>query len=252
MTVPGTGTPWLRRFHAGAGARLTVVLFPHAGGTANFYREWSAHLPREYAPAVVQYPGRETRFGEPLAERLEDLAAGAAAALEGHLDGPYALFGHSMGALVAYETARRLARGPAGPPVRLFASARRAPGLEGPPSGTHLLDDDGLVAVIEKLGGTPPGLLDDPDLRSLVLPAVRGDYRLIDTYRPVAPEPLDVPITALAGADDPSVTPAEVDRWGGLTTRGHVLEVLPGDHFFPVRYRDEVLRILARDLAGGA
>ncbi|MFL1430753.1 MULTISPECIES: thioesterase II family protein [unclassified Nocardiopsis] len=249
MTVPGTGTPWLRRFHAGPGARLTVVLFPHAGGTANFYREWSAHLPEEYALVVVQYPGRETRFGEPLPERLEDLAEGAAAALEGHLTGPYALFGHSMGSLVAYETARRLAGGPLGPPVRLFASARRAPGLEGSPSGIHLLDDDALVAVIEKLGGTPPGLLDDPDLRSLVLPAVRGDYRLIDAYRPAAPEPLDVPVTALAGADDPSVTPAEVDRWGGFTTRGHVLEVLPGDHFFPVRRRNEVLRILTRDLA---
>ncbi|MEU0489125.1 thioesterase domain-containing protein [Nocardiopsis sp. NPDC006139] len=250
MTVPDTGTPWLRRFHARPGARLTVVLFPHAGGTANFYREWSAGLPEEFASAVVQYPGRETRFGEPLPARLEDLAAGAAAALEGHLTGPYALFGHSMGSLVAYEAARRLADGPLGPPVRLFTSARRAPGREGPASGVHLLDDDGLVAVLEKLGGTPPGLLDDPDLRSLVLPPVRGDYRLVDAYRPAAPEPLDVPVTALAGADDPSVSPAEVDRWGDLTTRGHVLEVLPGGHFFPVRHRAEVLRVLVRDLAG--
>ncbi|MFD6097662.1 thioesterase II family protein [Nocardiopsis flavescens] len=252
MTPPATGTPWLRRFHDRPHARTTLVLFPHAGGTANFYRDWSADLPAEYALAAVQYPGRETRLREPLPERLEDLADGAAAALEGHLTGPYALFGHSMGSLVAYETALRLAAGPLGPPVRLFASARRPPGREGTVSGVHLLDDDGLVAVIEKLGGTPPGLLDDPDLRSLVLPAVRADYRNIAAYRPGDPVPLDVPVTALAGADDPSVAPAEVDGWGAFTTRGHVLEVLPGDHFFPVRRRAEVLRIVARDLAGGA
>ncbi|CAL9373186.1 Thioesterase PikA5 [Nocardiopsis dassonvillei] len=250
MTAPGTGTPWLRRFHTRPRARLTVVLFPHAGGTANFYRDWSADLPEEYALVAVQYPGRETRPDEPLPERLEDLAEGAAAALEGHLAGPYALFGHSMGALVAYETAHRLAAGPLGPPVRLFVSARPAPGSEGPATGTHLLDDDRLVAVIEKLGGTPPGLLDDPYLRSLALPPVRGDYRLLDAYRPVDPAPLDVPVTALAGADDPAAAPAEVDRWGGFTTRGHVLEVLPGGHFFPLRHRAEVLRILVRDLAG--
>ncbi|MDE3721848.1 alpha/beta fold hydrolase [Nocardiopsis sp. N85] len=249
-SVPGTGSPWLRRFHAREGARLTVVLFPHAGGSANFYREWSADLPEEYALLVVQYPGRETRMGEPPVDRMEDLAEGAVAAIEECVSGPYALFGHSMGALVAYESTRRLAKGPLGAPVRLFASARCAPGREGPTAGVHLLDDDGLVAVIEALGGTPPGVLADHGLRSLVLPAVRGDYRLVDTYRPTAPAPVDVPVTALAGADDPSVTPEEVAAWAETTTRGHVLEVLPGDHFFPVRHRAEVLRILARDLAG--
>ncbi|MBB6121107.1 alpha/beta fold hydrolase [Nocardiopsis algeriensis] len=241
-------SPWLRRFHERRGAPLTLVLFPHAGGTANFYRSWSAGLPPWCELWVVQYPGRETRMSEPLVPRMEELADGAAAALAEHLRGPYALFGHSMGSAVAYETARRLSAGPAGGPVHFFASGRSAP-TRPVTSRVHEFDDDALVESVVALGVTPPEVFDVPGFREMVLSVVRNDYRLIETYRPADTPPLEAPVTALAGDDDPLATPDDVKEWAGMTTRGCTVEVLPGGHFFPVRHQDEVLGILARDLA---
>lgn len=245
-------SPWLRCFRVREGATVRLVLFPHAGGSANFYREWVHALPEACELWVVQYPGRENRMAEPLVPRLEDLADGAAAAIHDHLRPPYALFGHSMGALVAYEAARRTAAGPLGGPVRLFASARAAPGRERGDGGgapVHRQSDADLAALIEGLGATPSGVLADPEIRALVLPMVRHDYRLVETYRPALAAALDTPITALAGCDDPTIAPERVKEWAELTTRDFAIDVLPGDHFFPVRHRAETLAVLRRDLA---
>ncbi|WP_262391324.1 thioesterase II family protein [Nocardiopsis sp. CNR-923] len=227
---------------------VVLVLFPHAGGSASFYRGWADLLPEGCELWVVQYPGREDRITEPLVPDMTELADAIAAELAPRLGGPYAVFGHSMGSAVAYETVRRLQEGPAGPPVHLFVSGRRVPSRQ-VRSRVHLLDDDGLVEIIEAMGATPAGILDDPEMRSLVLPVVRNDYRLIETYRPVAVPALDTPTTALAGAEDPTVTPDEVKEWARMTTRGCDIEVLPGGHFFPVHQRARVIETILRALA---
>jgi surfactin synthase thioesterase subunit len=210
------------------------VCFPHAGGAAS----WYAPLARLLAPAVdvvaVQYPGRQDRLSEPCLDSitaLRDAVVAQLLAAPGWLDRPVALFGHSMGAVVAYEVARTLEHDHGRPPRALFVSGRRAPSTHRVEQ-VHLGGDAALLREVARLGGTPPELLDDPDVHDLVLPALRGDYRAIETYawRP-GPEP-GGPLWALVGDDDPVTTPAEAAAWRPHTSGLFERRVFPGRHFY--------------------
>ena len=239
---------WFRRPSPAPGARVRLVCFPHAGGAASFYARW----PRLAGPLVevlcVQYPGREEREGEPFAGSVEEIAAGVAAELDGPVAGsgraaaPVALFGHSLGAVVAYETARRLRAAPR----HLFASGRPAPD-EPETSTLHLGGDDALLTELRRLGGTPEELLADPVVRSLVLSRLRADYRLNELYRHAGGPPLDAPVTALLGGSDPEVDAERAERWKAHTSAAFDTEVFPGDHFYLAEREEEVVAaVLAR------
>ncbi|MEV4615572.1 alpha/beta fold hydrolase [Kitasatospora sp. NPDC049258] len=237
---------WIRRFHPGADAPVRLVCFPHAGGAASYWHPLSAALSPAVEVLAVQYPGRQDRFFETPLTSLTELAAEALAAL-GEQDGrPLALLGHSMGATVAYEAARHLEAGGRGC-ARLFVSGRRAPHLRRP-EAAHLLDDDGLVAHLTALDGTDTGLLADPEIRALALPAVRADYAALSGYLPGPAEPLRCPVTALVGDADPVTAVADAGAWERYTAAGFDLEVLPGGHFYLNGRQDEIAAVISRRL----
>ncbi|WP_205669314.1 thioesterase II family protein [Amycolatopsis suaedae] len=238
MTITENTTTWLRRYHPAPRSTRRLVCFPHAGGSASFFHPVSAR----FAPAVdvvaVQYPGRQDRRHEPCVEDIRLLADLIAEELRAQPAKPTAFFGHSMGAAVAFETAWRLERADHGPAV-LLASGSRAPSLPRD-DGVHDLDDDGVLAELRRLEGTHEALLADEDLLRMALPAIRGDYRAIESYSTTADRGLSCPITVLVGDRDPNVSLAEAARWREHTTGEFRQHVFPGGHFYLVEHAAEV------------
>lgn len=207
---------WFRRFTTASGDGPRLVCFPHAGGSATAFKDLAQALPPNFDVVSVQYPGRQDRYREEPFTSLASLVGAVTEELTRELaedDGrPYALFGHSMGALVAYETARLLADGQLPGPQRLFLSGRGGPNTGGVPY--HLYDDSDVLADVRRLGGTQQAMLDDPDILELVMPALRADYRALGTYTWRGGEPLAVPVTALTGDSDPMMTVQDAGTWG--------------------------------------
>ncbi|WP_157252096.1 thioesterase II family protein [Nonomuraea typhae] len=221
------------------GAALRLFCFPHAGGNAAFFRLW--HRTRhDLEVRAVQYPGRADRAAEPFADDVQVLAKQLAEAVAPLLDRPAVLFGHSLGALIAYEVTHAL-RAMGRAPAALVVSGRHA-AHDHRGTTTFTGSDDDLVAELARLGGSAPELLADPEIRRLALPAVRHDYRLDETYAHRHDRPLDRPVLALIGADDPEVSPGQAARWGELTTGPFTQRSLPGDHFYLADRRADVLR----------
>ncbi|MFJ8492657.1 thioesterase II family protein [Streptomyces sp. NPDC094038] len=230
---------WIRRFHPNEGATARLVCFPHAGGSAAFYFSLSELLHPQVEVLAVQYPGRQERRAEPSAPDIETLAEAVSGVLAPWWDTPPAFFGHSMGALVAYETARRLQAATGSGPAAFFASGRRAPSTRRD-ERLHLADDRDLVAEIVRQGGTPRALLDDPELVGMILPTLRGDYRAVESYRHRPGAPLDAPVTVLVGTDDPKVTAAEARAWQDHTSGPTEVLTFDGGHFFLLEHRDRI------------
>ncbi|MBT2440926.1 thioesterase [Streptomyces sp. ISL-36] len=222
---------WLRGFRpATASASVRLVCLPHAGGWASFFRTWTDLLPDTYDHRVVQYPGRESRMADAYVTELHELADQVTEALLPLRDLPLVLFGHSMGASLAYEVARRLQeRGH--PPHHLVVSGHGAPSTRRP--GTvHTLDDAAFLERIRELGGIDDAVLRHPELLELVLGPLRNDYRLIETYRPRELPVLSCPITAVRGDRETGHTPDQARAWGELTAGDFALLTQPGGHFY--------------------
>jgi surfactin synthase thioesterase subunit len=234
------------------GAGLPVFCFPYAGGGASLYRSWRGSLGPDAQIVPVQLPGREHRHQEPAAVRLRPLVEQLADALAPHLPGPhapYALFGHSMGATIAYELAAELAARGSAPPVVLFVSAACAPHLRRIRPDLHLLPEPEFAAQIRRLGGTPAGLLDDPDAARFHFARLRADLELVATYQRSADLPVPR-ISAFGGAADAAVEPAAVLAWRGYAAERFHSRILPGGHFFLQPQRAALLAALRADLAG--
>ncbi|MDF3300830.1 thioesterase II family protein [Streptomyces tropicalis] len=248
--VAPAGTPWLRRFHTAPAGAPRLLVLPHAGGNASYFFPLSTALARHADTLVVQYPGRQERFGEPCVESLHDMADLVAAVLLADsaslLDRPLAVFGHSMGASLAFEVACRL-RDAGFPPAALTVSGRRAPSIPAP-GAVHLADDGQLIADMKLLGGTDERMLDHPELLAAVLPSVRSDYVATETYRFRGAAPLDCPITALIGDVDPRVDEPQARAWHTHTTAAFRLRSYAGGHFFLVPHLDAVVSELRSHL----
>jgi pyochelin biosynthetic protein PchC len=223
---------WFRLVPARERARQRLVCFPHAGGSASFFRSWGSYLPDTVELAAVCYPGREDRICDPLPECMEELAAPLAAACASLADLPTVFFGHSMGASIAYETALRLEGGYGIDLAALCVSGRSAPG-----SGRRRAflpgDDDALGRALVQLGGTDVAALLNSGLRELVLPVIRADYRLIARYDARASaRPVSAPLIAYYGVADEDLDERSVGAWAAFTRACFTLRAMPGGHFY--------------------
>ncbi|QRP48185.1 thioesterase II family protein [Amycolatopsis sp. FDAARGOS 1241] len=237
---------WIRRYHPADDARARLVCLPHAGGAASFFHPFSKELCGDADVLAVQYPGRQDRFAEPPFTRIPELADAITQALLPWLDVPVVLFGHSMGATVAFEVGLRLeARGSR--PHAVVVSARRAPSVRRA-EAVHRLDDDGLLAEVTKLGGIDPLVLADEELRALVVPALRADYTAVETYTATTGM-LTAPIHAHAGTNDPRATPDDVRAWAAHTTGGFAFTTHPGGHFYLTERPEPIVAALRSTLA---
>ncbi|QKW18557.1 thioesterase [Kitasatospora sp. NA04385] len=239
---------WCRRFHPSPAATRRLVCFPHAGGSASFYFPVSAALHGPVDLLAVQYPGRQDRRGEAGVHDLHRVADEVAEALRPRDDLPLTLFGHSMGALVAFEVARRIERA-GGRVDHLFVSGRKGPSAARP-DPAHPVDDEGIVAELREMNGTESRLLEDEELLEMVLPALRADYRAVGAYRPDRDAAVGCPVTALVGDRDRWAPVPEVERWRDRTTAAFDLRVFPGGHFYLSSRADEVAAVLRGHLTG--
>ncbi|MFL6143041.1 MAG: thioesterase II family protein [Labedaea sp.] len=244
MERVGRSGSWFRRFHPASRQAVRMVLFPHAGGSASYYLPLSEALSPYADVLTVQYPGRSDRFSEPCVDSVGALARGVADELRDWLDRPIVLFGHSLGASVAFEVARWLAADLAVPARELVVSGRHAP-ADVRDSGVHRRDDNGLLAQLSSMNGTDPRVLAEPELMEMFLPALRADYRAAETYVYSPGPPLGCPILALVGDSDDYVSPAQMRRWRDYTTGEFELAVLPGDHFYLAPQRSAVVSAIA-------
>lgn len=240
---------WLRVVKPSAEPRTRIVCFPHAGGAASFYRAWGPSLPDGVELLAVRYPGREDRLLEPPARTMEALVAPVVAECLPLLDRPLAFFGHSMGASVAFEAARRLQEAHGARITALFVSGRSGPGRESVPEQSYATAPDReLVRHLKELGGTETAALDHPDLLELVLPAVRADYRIVEEYRAdPAGAVLDVPVVAYYGDEDADTDAGSVAAWAPVTRASFTARAFEGGHFYLTDQQAGLLRdVLSR------
>jgi pyochelin biosynthetic protein PchC len=249
VTVPtkAGASGWLKCFRPGPPGARRIIVFPHAGGGASFYRALGDRFPADVDVRVVQYPGREGRIAEPLVDTMDVLADRAAEAVAPYLDRPTAILGHSMGGSVAYEVVRRLEAAGGRLPERLFVSARSAP-MSMPPTSVHRLDDAGFSEMLRLIGGTPQALLDSKELWEYLLPIVRNDYRLIETYRPATGPKLRTGIVAIEADGDLATTPEGIRAWSAFTDGGFDRAEFPGGHFYLLEHADALVATVLRHL----
>ncbi|MGW8066611.1 thioesterase II family protein [Streptomyces ziwulingensis] len=251
-TAPSDLDRWVLRPAPRPALPLRLVCVPYAGGGTAAFQGWGELLPETVEPWVLRLPGREARYREQPRTDVSVLVKEAAAVLAPALDGPYALFGHSLGALIAFELARELRHSHGRPPVHLAVSARSAPHLPLRHAVVHRLPDDLLLeALDQRFHAIPPAIRDDPQMRALYLPALRADVTLLETYVHTPAPPLSCPVTAYGGRDDPEFGPGELDGWRRHTASAFRLRTFPGGHFFLNAGRAELVADLVGDLHAG-
>ena len=244
-----SSSPWIRCFHPAPASTMRLVCLPHAGGSANAFRPLSAALGASVEVLAVQYPGRHDRFIEPPLTDIHRIADDIAGDAVLWADQPWAIFGHSMGALVGFEVARRLGCGP----THLFVSGHQAPDLprkRGQDRPIHQLDNAGLIAELQLLNSAEVAALEHPEIQQLLLPTVRADYQAVETYKFEEGPALRMPISAYVGDADPLVDPIDAGEWRRFTAGAFRLEVFPGDHFYLQGNESTLAQAIARHLAG--
>jgi medium-chain acyl-[acyl-carrier-protein] hydrolase len=224
--------PWLVRQARSSDVRLRLFCLPYAGGAASLYRHWQDLLPDWVQLCAVELPGHGFRMAEEPALRLAPLVRSMVTGLKDLLDTPYAVFGHSMGGLLAFEFARTVRELGLRQPEHLFLSGVAAPGLPPtrPPMGMASTDE--IRQELAALKGTPRELLENDELMELMLPVVRADFCVLETYWYRDQAPLDIAVTVFGGSSDPVVPSASLSGWSRQSSRGARLRIMPGDHFF--------------------
>jgi surfactin synthase thioesterase subunit len=238
---------WFRRYASSEGARTTVFCFPHAGGSASYYYPMAAALAPEFDVLAVQYPGRQDRRREPLVTTIDELADQIHAAMRPFVTGPVALFGHSMGAVLAFEVSHRLEHFDGISPVVVFASGRRAPSRFRD-DRVHQRDNAGLLAEIVNLGGTDSRVLAEAELLDMLLPPLRNDYRAIETYRQDPGVRISAPIVVMTATDDPRTSVDDARAWLDHTSGSGSVHLFEGGHFYLESRATQVVELVTRTL----
>jgi len=189
-------------------------------------------LPAEIEVCAAQLPGRGSAIKETPFTDLSEMVSVIAEAIVPYLDLPLAFFGHSMGAMITFELARKLRETQNMQPAHLFISGRRAPQISKDDPITYNLPEPQLIKELQRLNGTPAEVLEHPELMQLMLPLLRADFSVVETYRYRPGAPLDCPVTVFGGLQDAEVSRPHLEAWGELTNAAFSLRMLPGDHFF--------------------
>jgi Predicted thioesterase involved in non-ribosomal peptide biosynthesis len=213
------------------GAAVRLFCFPFAGGGASIFRRWHENLPGEIEVCAVQYPGRENRISEHPIDNLHVIVTTLFNLLLPRMDIPYAFFGHSLGAKIAFEIAKKLSRERGYPPVCLFVSGSRAPHIKAKLQ-LHRLEESEFINSLRRYAGTPEAVLRDRELMDVFLPMLRADFILDEKFDSDPGEKVDFPIYAFAGDSDEIAPLNEVEEWRRFTKGHFALKVFKGDHFF--------------------
>lgn len=228
---------------------MQLFCFPYAGSGALIYRDWQLGVPAYAEVLPIQLPGRENRMAEKPLDSLDLLLYTVADVLEPNLDCPFVFWGHSFGALVAFELAREFRRRGVTLPIALFVSGREAPSVPDLDPPLHLLPNDDFVHELSlRYDGIPQEVLGEPDLLQLLIPALRADLTMSEMYVYAEEEPLECPIFAYGGLQDAKVSCADLDAWRKETSQTFSVRQFPGDHFFIQSAKVRVLQELSEDL----
>jgi medium-chain acyl-[acyl-carrier-protein] hydrolase len=228
---------------------MRLFCFPYAGGTSSIFNSWPDQLSSRIEVCPVHLPGRESRFRERPFTRLAPFVESMAQAILPLLDKPFAFFGHSMGALLGFELIRRLQKEHQPTPFRFVASGCSAPQMRRKALVTHQLPEPEFVRELRRLKGTPRELLEHAELMRLMLPVIRADFEICETYAYSPQPPLSCAITAFGGTRDKAVTPPRLAGWRDQTTSLFSHYLFPGDHFFLHTAEKQLLDRLGRELS---
>ncbi|MFE2595716.1 thioesterase II family protein [Streptomyces sp. NPDC059396] len=229
-------------------APLTLVFLHHAGGSAASFAPFTRQLPAHWNLWSVDLPGRLMATGERACRTSVQAAAYVARELRSLLSGPYAVFGHSMGALIAFEAARELSASGLRPEW-VGLSGAPAPGHRPDRAQRHLWPRERLTAFMQGLGGTPEQVFELPDLLDLMVEVLRGDLSIVDTYQVHPGPPLDAPLTVFTGENDPVAGPRIAAPWSGHSTARTTARSWPGGHFYLFEHVDEVCTAIRDEVA---
>ncbi len=232
---------WFVRPQVKPEAKSRLFFFPYAGGAPAVFTKWCADLPSHIEGVAVHYPGRGSRFNEPVINDMSRMVADLAQNIQPLLDKPFALFGHSLGGLIAFELARHLRAQHLPMPNHLFVSACGAPHLPDPNPKIHHLPDNEFMNELDKLNGIPAEL-NNPEAMSLLLPIVRADFQLVENYEYKPDEPFDFPILAFGALNDPRVNRERIEAWSIHTKAKFVSQFFPGNHFFINETKEDILK----------
>lgn len=232
-------TAWIRRYRPSEASATRLVCFPHAGGSASFFHPLAARFSPDTDVVSLQYPGRQDRRHEPCVEDIATLADLLTEEIDALSDKPTVFFGHSMGAVLAFETAYRLEQRGSRAPHAVIASGRRGPATRRDEE-VHKRDDDGIIAELKKLNGTDTAVFGDEELLRMAMPAIRNDYRAIEAYSCAPEQKVRSPIVVLTGDRDPKTTAEEATAWQQHTDGRFRLREFSGGHFFLTDHQAEV------------
>ncbi len=244
MEMRTTLTPWLIA-HPCDADRIRLFCLPYAGGGASIYRGWNIATPECTGVYPIQFPGRENRIAEiPICE-MDVLVASICDAIIPHLDRPFMLFGHSIGARIAFEMIRYLRKKWQIHPYRLIVSGSRAPHIP-EPKPMHQLPFEEFVEALRRLSGTSEELLQNKELMALLIPTLRADFVVDETYVYQEDLLLECPISAFGGSEDMEATREEMEAWASYTHGEFTFEMVRGDHFFLKSHTDTLLQSISR------
>jgi medium-chain acyl-[acyl-carrier-protein] hydrolase len=239
---------WIKAPRPNPRAKVRLFCFPYSGASASMYYSWVDILPASVEVYPVQLPGHGNRVSEIPYTSLPPLIDAVESALLPYLDKPFAFFGHSMGALVSFELARRLEKKHALLPVYLFVSGHNAPQIPDETEHIHALPEHELLDKLRMLNGTPEEVFQDPELRDLLIPVLRADFTVCETYNFKADQLLDCPICACGGLGDKYIDRYGLQAWSELTTGTFSLRLFPGDHFYLNNERMYLLQAIAQEI----
>jgi len=229
-------------------ATIRLFCFPYAGEGSLIFRNWPDQLPPGIETCLVQLPGRGARMNETAFRELRTLVEATDQAMSEYLDKPLALFGHSMGAMICFELAHLLRRERGIEPMHLFVSGRRAPQICEAEAPTYNLPEAEFIQELRRLNGTPREVLDHPELMAVLIPILRADFSVCQTYT-YSPKPLlGCPITAFGGLADVEAPREQMEGWREQTASSFSMRMFPGDHFFIHSAQSLVLRVLSQEI----